>query len=105
MEAVPPHATVHAIDSALMSYSLLFISGFLVRPHSNDARVYSRLVKKNLALQNVIQYVQLPMLDADGQVRMMDWPVILPHVLVGSSFPSLSFPAIISCLPGLRQMN
>ena len=46
MEAVPPHATVHAFDSALKCYSLLLLSVFLVRPHSNDARVYSRLVKK-----------------------------------------------------------
>eukprot|EP00438_Fugacium_kawagutii_P010457 Skav232995 [mRNA] locus=scaffold387:175239:177630:- [translate_table: standard] len=50
-----------------------------------DDRAYARLVKHKLALQSVIQYMQIPMLDDDDEVQLFDWPMILPHVLVMAS--------------------
>ena len=39
----------------------------------------------DLALADTIQYVQLPMVNHDGQVELKDWPMQLPHVLAKAS--------------------
>jgi hypothetical protein len=39
-------------------------------------------VQHDLAIKNCIQFFQLPMTNSEGQIEMVEWPMMLPHVLV-----------------------
>lgn len=73
-----PSAPVSALN---IVFPFLFCS----RPAAcTDAVAYKGLVKKNLAVKDVIQIVQLPMANSEGDTVLVDWPMMLPHILARS---------------------
>eukprot|EP00438_Fugacium_kawagutii_P034756 Skav221195 [mRNA] locus=scaffold3557:154947:158653:+ [translate_table: standard] len=71
--------SARSITAAIGVLTVLF-----QRPDSwIDARAYRHLGKSNLTITDCIRYFQLPMNDSEGQLTMVDWPMMLPHLLAG----------------------
>ena len=46
---------------------------------ARDDRTYRRLCRAGLAFDNVLTYVQIPVLNGDNEVEYQPWPILQPH--------------------------
>ena len=47
----------------------------------DDDRVYRSLCAQGLSFDNVIDHVEIPVADDDGQMVLQPWPILKPHRL------------------------
>ena len=59
---------------------------------TRDERAHRRLVKSGLALDKIISWHMIPVLNEDDELVFESWPFILPHDMELGSVNNVAFP-------------